>query len=304
MTSQAMLEFAKISPAMPGRADIKIETLRAQRKVRADFSIERFPALPDVKMERAEFDQVDAFWYRPPNAEPNRAVLYIHGGGFMWSSAEAHCGLISRVAVASKCDTLALDYEVAPFCRFPGQIEDGVKLYKALIKSGYAPGNIGIVGDSCGGGLVLSVMSVLKQEGIPLPSCAVICSAYTDLTNQGESIDWVTADPCVTREGLEICVEHYLNGHDPADPLASPLFADLEGFPPTLVQVGSRERLLSDSTRFAAKADAAGVDVKLEVYDGCVHLWHWWVPNAPETVAAIQTIGEFVISHTKNVASR
>jgi epsilon-lactone hydrolase len=297
MPSRQMTEFLARCPVMPGR--MPTEDMAGARQAGIARSIERNPILPNVRMEKVTYDQVEAVWYRPQSSDADRAILYIHGGAFMWSSAEGHCGVISRVAAQSKCDTLALDYKVAPFNRFPSQIEEGVRLYRSLLQSGYAPGKVALVGDSCGGGLVLSVIYALRRDGIPLPACASISSAYIDLTNHGESIDWVTADPCVSREGLDICLEQYLEGHDPADPLASPLFADLAGFPPTLVQVGSRERLLSDSTRFAAKADATGVDVKLEVYDGCVHLWHWWVPEAPEAKAAIESIGEFVLTHTR-----
>jgi epsilon-lactone hydrolase len=291
-----MLDFRDRSPVMPGR--IPVEDLAAARQAGVDRSKARYPVLSGVAMEKVTCDGVDAVWYRPPNAQPDRVILYVHGGAFMWSSAEGHCGVISRVAAQSRCDTLALDYKVAPFSPFPGQIEEGVALYMWILWAGISPGKIALVGDSCGGGLVLSIISALKREGVPLPACATISSAYADLTNRGESIDWVTMDPCVTREGLEICVDEYLQGHDPADPLASPLLADLADFPPLLIQAGSRERLLSDSTRLAAKADAAGVEVKLEIYDGCVHLWHWWVPDAPEAAAAIQSIGEFVLTHT------
>jgi epsilon-lactone hydrolase len=301
MPSRQMTEFLARSPVMPGR--MPTEDMAAARQAGIARSIERNPILPNVRMEKVTYDQVEAVWYRPPSSDADRAILYIHGGAFMWSSAEGHCGVISRVAAQSNCDTLALDYKVAPSNPFPSQIEEGVRLYRRLLQSGYAPGKVALVGDSCGGGLVISVIYALKLEGVPLPACASISSAYIDLTNQGESIDWVTADPCVSREGLDICLEQYLQGHDPADPLASPLFADLTGFPPTLIQVGSRERLLSDSTRFAAKADATGVDVKLEVYDGCVHLWHWWVPEAPEAQAAIDSIGDFVLTHTRKPAA-
>ena len=273
--------------------------MRAERQFRIDRTMGLYPGLPGVATESVVLDEVDAVWYRPPQAESGRVVLYIHGGGFMWSSALGHCGMISRVAAQSSCDVLALDYDVAPFSRFPVPVNEGVRLYRQLLTSGYAASKIAMVGDSCGGGLVMSVLSELKRLKLALPGCAAITSAYTDLTNRGESIDWVTLDPCVSREGLEVCATEYLQGHDPMDPLASPLHGDLSGLPPMLLQVGSREQLLSDSTRFAAKAEAQGVKVTLEVYDGCVHLWHWWAPDAPESKAALQRIGEFVRAYTR-----
>jgi epsilon-lactone hydrolase len=296
MVSRQMLDFWAVSPGMPEIPPI--QDLPAARKQGNARMMATYPILPGVKTEAVICDGVSAVWYRPPTTKANRAILYIHGGAFIWGSGESHCGVISRVAAECGCDALALDYGLAPEHPFPGPVHEGVRLYKWMLSAGYHPDSISLVGDSAGGGLVLSVIVALKAEGVALPACAAIASAYADLTNTGETIDWVTKDPCVTREGLDACRAQYLQGHDPKDPLASPIFADLTGFPPVLVQVGSRERLMSDSTRFAAKADAAGVDVTLEVYDGCVHLWHWWVPDAPETAATIKSIGAFVALHT------
>lgn len=295
MPSQIMLDFWHQCRSMPPR--IPVEELAAVRQQRNERDAQTWPILEGVATQRVTYEGVEAVWYRPEDAHDRRLIIYIHGGGFMWSSADAHCGVISRVADAAKTNTLALDYQVAPFSPFPGAIQEGVALYKAMLNEGYQPEEIVLVGDSAGGGLVLSVLYALKCEGVSLPACAVISSAYIDLTNSGESIEWVTKDPCVSREGLDICVEHYLQGADPADPLANVLFADVTGFPPILLQVGSRERLLSDSTRFAAKADSAGVKAKLEIYDACVHLWHWWVPDAPESHEAIRNIANFIVEH-------
>jgi epsilon-lactone hydrolase len=298
MTSLQMLQFLNICPRMP-----KIPTredLPARRALSAARTKEAYPPVPGVAMERVTCDGVAADWFRVADGRRSGpVVLYIHGGAFIWSSPEGHAGLISRLAVEANCDVLALDYGLAPEHAFPHQVHEGVSLYKWLLDAGHDARDIAVVGDSAGGGLVLSVMLVLRDAGVPLPACAALASALTDLTLSGESIDWVTTDPCVTREGLEACREQYLQGADPGAPLASPLLADLAGFPPLLIQVGSREQLLSDSTRLAARADAAGVPVKLEVYDGCVHLWHWWVPEAPEAAAAVESIAEWVATHTR-----
>lgn len=280
-------------PKMP------IEEIAAAQEAMIESCIQHWPGLPEVVQQRVMCDEVAAVWYRPPAAAPNRVILYVHGGGYVWGSAEDHVGIISRVAARSESNVLALDYKSAPTHPFPGPVNEAVALYQWLLKSDYVAQNIAVVGDSAGGGLALALIYALKCAGVPLPACAAVSSPYTDLTNSGESIDWVTKDRCVSREGLDACVEMYLQGHDPSDPLASPLHADLTGFPPTLLQVGSRERLLSDSTRFAAKLDAVGADVTLEVYDGCVHLWQWWVPDSDEAKAAIDSISEFVAQRTR-----
>jgi len=297
VVSKQMRDLWAASPVMP--AIPPVEDLPAERNARDRRTIAAFPILDGVAAERVTCDGVAAVWYTPADAQKGRVLLYIHGGAFIWSSAEGHCGVISRVAAACCAKTLALDYGLAPENPFPGPLNEAVRLYKWMLDAGHAPGSVAMVGDSAGGGLVLSAMMRLRAEGVPLPACGVIASAYADLTNSGESIDWVTMDPCVTREGLEACREAYLQGHDAFDPFASPVFGDFEGFPPLLIQVGSRERLLSDSLRVAAKADANGVAVTLEVYDGCVHLWHWWAPHAPETHKAVGRIAEFVSVHAR-----
>lgn len=297
MPSSQIDAFMASSPGTPGFIPVdELKQFRAEGIVRMTT---RWPALPDVEQEPAVHEGVDVVWYRPPDAEGDHVVLYVHGGAFMYSSAASHGGVISRLAKQSRLDHVALDYDVAPFCPFPGQIMAGVRLYRHLLAQGYRSEKIAFVGDSAGGGLVLSILYALKQAGDRLPACAAVSSSYLDLANTGESIDWVQNDPCVTLEGLETCVGHYLQGHDPKDPLASPLYADVAGFPPLLLQAGSREKLLSDTVRMASKADAAGVQTKLEVYDGCVHLWHWWVPDSPEADAAITSICNFVRGHLR-----
>ncbi|MGE4323846.1 MAG: alpha/beta hydrolase, partial [Sphingobium sp.] len=266
MASQLIANYYDQIPPLP--VDVPSDEFRQMRTEMERYAIEQWPILPGVTMETVSFDGTKAIWYRPPDARSDQVILYIHGGGFMWCSAEGHQGVISRVAAATGCPALAIDYEVAPFARFPSQIDECARGYNWLLDQGYPAGKIAIVGDSAGGGLVLSTIVALKRDNVPLPGCICVSSSWADLTNSGESIDWVTTDPCVSREGLEFCRQQYLQGHDPKDPLASPLLADVHGFPPSLVQVAARERLLSDSIRYASKADAAGVEVKLEVYDG------------------------------------
>lgn len=297
MPSREIVEFRARAWSMPKR--MAREELAPARQKHIENYVSRYPLVQGVSTEKVARDGVDAVWYRPANADRSPAILYFHGGGFMWCSATSHGAVISRIADRSRRNTLALDYKVAPFSPFPGPVEEGVRLYRSMLASGYEPGNIAFVGDSAGGNLVVSVMLALQRDATPLPACAAISSAWLDLTISGESVEWNQLDPCVSREGLEICAENYLQGHDPADPLASPIFADLAGLPPTLVQVGSRERLLSDSLRYVARAEAAGLEAKLEVYEGCGHLWHWWVPDAPESAVAIESIAEFVRSHTR-----
>ena len=297
MASPEIEAFVKICRSMPTEPPEDFNAARA-------FAIERakreYPVRPDVRTERVSCNGVDAIWYRPSDPTRDHVILYMHGGGFRWGSAEGHGAVISNIAAEAGFDVLAVDYDVAPFNPFPGPVDQGVAAYRWLLAQGYDPSRIALAGDSAGGGLVMSILVALKGWwNAPLPAGAAITSSWLDLTNSGESMDWVTDDPCVHLPGLELCCEIYLQGQDPSDPLASPLFADLEGLPPLLVQVGSRECLLSDSTRLATRARAAGVEAKLEVYDGCMHLWHWWVPDAPESRKAIASIAKFVRAKTR-----
>lgn len=295
MVSSAITEFAKLVPPMPSA--MPLDELATAQAGLIDLCLQMWPASADAVTERITVDGVKAVWHLPPDADDHRVILYVHGGGYVWCSADTHAAIVQRVADAAGARALALDYAVAPQSRFPGPVEEGVTLYKWLLATGHKPSSIAFAGDSAGGGLALAIMHALRMEGIDLPSCVAVTSAWTDLTNGGESVETVTNDPCVSLPSLEFCADLYLGDQDASDPLASPLFGDFSAFPPMLIQAGSREKLLSDSVRLAARADAAGADAELEIYDRCHHLWHWWVPDAPEAKSAVNRIGEFIKQH-------
>ncbi len=294
MVSREIEAFMPECPRMPPPMSLEDVLARQQQTLTGP---QRWPGLSSVELEDVDCEGVAAVWYRPKQIEGKGVVLYCHGGGYMWSSARRHEGIISRVADACRLPVLALDYKLAPTSPFPGPVEEGIRLYSWLRGQGYDARQVAFVGDSAGGGLVLALGHGLIDAGEPLPACVASSSAWTDLALTGESIDAVVHDPCVSREGLETCRKHYLQGHDPQDKLASPLYGDFSGFPPLLLQVGSREQLLSDSTRVAAKADAAGVEVTLDIFDRCPHLWNWWVPESPEARRSMLDIAEFVRRH-------
>jgi epsilon-lactone hydrolase len=162
-----------------------------------------------------------------------------------------------------------------------------------LLAAGHEPSSIALAGDSAGGGLVLATLVALRDAGDPLPAAGYASSAYTDLTVSGDSAVAID-DPVCNRAGLVMLGDAYLDGADPREPLASPLFADLAGLPPLLLQVGGREALLDDSVRFAERARAAGVDVTLEVLDGVIHIWQYFGPDLPETCDSEARAGAFL----------
>ncbi|MGD0144559.1 MAG: alpha/beta hydrolase, partial [Rhizomicrobium sp.] len=190
------------------------------------------------------------------------------------------------------------DYRMGPEHPFPGAVEDAVAAYKGLLDSGITPSKLAIAGDSAGGGLTIATLVALRDRKIPLPATAVALSPWVDLTGSGESMRTrAKRDPMVGEEGLHKMVAAYLGGADPKTPLASPLFADLKGLPPLLIQVGTEETLYDDTVRLAARATEAGVEVSAEYWGGMVHVWHAFHPLLSEGRDAIQRIGSYLKAH-------
>jgi acetyl esterase/lipase len=200
--------------------------------------------------------------------------------------------------VACQARLLAIDYRLAPEHPFPAALEDALSAYHWLLNRGVASQNIAIGGDSAGGGLTLSTTVSLHAAGEPLPAALFLLSPWTDLTFSGESLKTrARVDPVFRGGGGSGFAPAYAKGHDPADPLISPIFADLHGLPPTLIHVGDEEILLSDSTRIAENLKAAGVDTSLEVWCDMWHVFQSAAPWIPEAVQAVAKIGAFTRQH-------
>lgn len=249
--------------------------------------------------EKVSAHGVDAAWIAAEGSRRDTVLLYFHGGGFRVGSTRSHRDLIARLSRAARCRALAIDYRLAPEHRFPAPLHDAVAAYQWLLEQGVAPSRIAIAGDSAGGGLALSLLLVLREQAIPLPAAAAVLSAWTDLAATGKSYDSrAAADPIHQRGMIQATARAYLgDSTDPREPLASPLFADLSGLPPLLIQVGDRETVLDDSRNFAAKARAAGVPVELEVWDGMIHVFQQFASELPEARLAIDSIGRFLRRH-------
>jgi epsilon-lactone hydrolase len=257
-----------------------------------------------VTCERVSAGGVDGEWISPANAPEEKAVLYFHGGGFRIGSVTSHRDLIARIALASGCRVLAINYRLAPEHRFPAALDDALAAYGWMLGQGLSPGNVAFAGDSAGGNLVLAAMLALRERGLPLPVSAVLMSPWTDLAASGASyVTSAEADPIHQRPMILALAKNYLGGKgDPCDPLVSPLYADLRGLPPLLIQVGDRETVLDDSIMLAEKARAAGIDVNLEVWDGMIHVFQMF--ELPETHQAIASIAQFLNRHLHIKAER
>jgi monoterpene epsilon-lactone hydrolase len=238
---------------------------------------------------------VRAFWHTPDGADTDRVLLYLHGGGYVMGSPRSHQHLVSHLALALGCPALNLDYRLAPEHPHPAAVEDTVAAYRWLLDRGHAPGHLAIAGDSAGGGLTLATLVALRDAGLPQPAGAAPISPWTDMEGTGESMtSRADLDLLVGRDGLKIMADHFLAGSDPRHPHASPLHADLAGLAPIYIQVGDHETLLDDSTRFAARAEAAGLDVRIDVFPEMQHVFQFSAGNVPEADEALARIAAWL----------
>lgn len=252
-----------------------------------------------ARYSRMNAGGVTAEWVTAESASDSRVVLYLHGGGYIIGSPRTHRPLMAELSQASKGRVLGLDYRLAPEHPFPAPVEDSVAAYRWLLNEGYDPARIAVAGDSAGGGLTVAMMVQARYLGLPMPGAAVCISPWVDMEGLGESMETrAAADPMVGKENLLVSAKTYLGGSNPRSPLAAPLYADLRGLPPMLIQVGDAEVLLDDSTRLAGIAREAGVEVEMDVWDDMIHVWHLFAPILPEGKQAISQAGEFIKKHT------
>jgi monoterpene epsilon-lactone hydrolase len=275
-------------------------------QMRSDWDAAFGGSAAPVRCERVCAGGVDGEWISPANAPRHKAILFCHGGGFRIGSVTSHRDLIAQIALASGCRVLAINYRRAPEHLFPAALDDALAAYGWMLGQGLEPGSIAFAGDSAGGNLVLAAMLALRERGLPLPISAVLMSPWTDLAATGTSyVSRAEADPIHQRPMILALAKNYLGGQaDPCDPLASPLYADLAGLPPLLIQVGDRETVLDDSVVLAEKARAAGVDVDLQVWDGMIHVFQMFGAELPEAHQAIASIAGFLNRHLHIKAER
>jgi acetyl esterase/lipase len=259
-------------------------------------AVERwFKAPPAVDFAAVTANGVPAAWVTPlgPTTEP--VVVYVHGGAFYSGTLAGTRPVAGQIALAAHARVLTFAYRLAPEHPFPAALNDTLAVYEWLLAIGVAPERLVVVGDSAGGTLALALLVLLRDQGKPLPRGAVCLSPATDLTLAGET--WTRNaknDLLLDAAKIKAAVDLYLGDANPRAPLASPLYADLHALPPLLILVGSDECLLSDATRFAAKAQAAGVPVDLEVWNRMQHGWHITAPFLPEGRQALARIGQFI----------
>jgi acetyl esterase/lipase len=235
---------------------------------------------------------VPAEWVAAPGVSRGRVLLYFHGGAYQIGSPATLRHLVALLSQAASARALSVDYRLAPEHPFPAAIEDALAAYRWLLAGGIDPALIAVAGDSAGGGLALGALVALRDAGEPMPGAAVLLSPWTDLALTGESLRTRAAvDVMIKPEGMPETATLYLAGADPRHPYASPLHADLRGLPPLLIHVGDAEVILDDSTRLAARASEAGLQVSLEIWDEMPHVFPAFAGLLPEADQAIERIG-------------
>jgi acetyl esterase/lipase len=249
------------------------------------------PAPRGVRLTQAALGGIPGEWVK---AGPETArMLYLHGGGYFACSPSTHRAITGAYARQGFA-VFAPDYRLAPEHPFPAAVDDALAAYRGMLETGHAPRSIVIAGDSAGGGLALATLLAAKDAGLPMPACALLFSPWTDLAGTGASVQSNRErDPMLVAERLREGGDIYLNGADPANPLASPLYGDLAGLPPLLIQVGDGEILLDDSTRLAQRARAAGVHVDLKIWNQMPHVWQISQNFLPEARDALHDAAAF-----------
>jgi acetyl esterase/lipase len=274
--------------------DVEVDELRALME-----SWTAGAAAPEgVTVECVDAGGVPAEWVRADRARTDAALLYLNGGGYCIGSPNTHRNLVAQLARLTGVPVLLIDYRLAPEHPHPAAVEDSTSAYRHLLDDGVAPQRLAIAGDSAGGGLTFTTLLALRDQGVALPAAAVAISPWTDMACNSET--YTTRgelDPMVDAVGLKRMADWFLAGHDPRDPLASPLHADLAGLPPMLVHVGDHEVLLADAVGIAQRAQAAGVDLTLDVWPEMIHVWHVFVGVVPESDEAVGQVAAFLQHH-------
>jgi acetyl esterase/lipase len=258
-----------------------------------------WPIPDDCSTRALRADAVPCHWIRAAGSDPDRRILYLHGGGWVAGGFASHGSHAARISAATGCAVLFPEFRLAPEHPFPAALDDALAAWRRMQEEGIEgrrPARASFVGgDSGGGGLALALLLALRDLGEPLPAAAFTFSAVTDLTCSGESMRTraasdIVINPKIVPEAAAL----YLGGADPRSPLVSPVFGDPSGLPPLLLQVGDAEVMLSDSTRVAERARRAGVDVTLEVWPEMFHSFPLWAPLLPEGREALEHVGRFL----------
>ena len=280
------------------QAAFPVDSTVDEQRRRLRQAIEAQPLPPDVTVTAGELGGVPTAEITIDGIEPRHVLLYFHGGVYVISDAFLAAGLASEVGRRLQAKVISVDYRLAPENPYPAAIDDALAAYGALLDSGIAASDIAFAGESAGGGLAVATMVNARDHGLDLPAAAYVMSPYVDLTLAGTSMQTKgDADPLLSRDLLEPRVADYVQGQDAAFGLISPVFADLSGLPPLIIQAGSNEVLLDDAVRLAQQAAAADVEVTLDITPGVPHVFQGYAAMLDEAAAALDRAGQLVSAH-------
>lgn len=259
-----------------------------------------FPTVSGKHIKRDSIVGVQVEWVVPLRAT-QRTIVYVHGGAFALGSSRAYRQHLVRLARICNAKVLSIDYSLAPEYPYPHAVNQLCAVWKELVEQrDFKPAKLVLAGDSAGANIILAAMHRLRDDRLPLPACLVLLSAGLDATFDGESYKQnKTKDPMFTMDTLDFYMRAYVQNHDKKDPMVSPVFADLHGFPPMLIHVGSDELMLSSSIKLHENAKEDGVDTVLYVGEGMWHNWHLFAGFVPEAKKAMREIGKYIVDHTR-----
>jgi acetyl esterase/lipase len=278
--------------AFPPGSDVN-EQRRLLRKL-----LSAYPLPADITVTEGALDGVPTAEITVDGVEPRHVVLYFHGGVYVMGDAALAADLASQVGRRTEAKVISVDYRLAPEAPYPAAVDDALAAYRALLESEVAPSDILFAGESAGGGLAIATLVNARDRGLPLPAAALVMSPYVDLTLAGSTMETRhNDDPLLSRAALEARVPDYTSGQDAALGLISPVFADLSGLPPVLIQAGTHEVLLDDAIRLARQAATYDVAVTLDITPGVPHVFQAYYPILDEATAALDRGGRFLSAH-------
>jgi epsilon-lactone hydrolase len=272
-----------------------------RRLLRELIAAQPLPA--DVTVTPSALGEVPTAEITVEGIEPRHVVLYFHGGVYVIGDAFLAADLASQIGRRTHAKVISVDYRLAPEHPYPAAVDDALAAYEALLRSGIAASDIIFAGESAGGGLAIATLVNARDHGLPLPAAAFVMSPYVDLTLAGTTMESRRElDPLLSRELLQARVTDYTSGHDAALDLISPVFADLSGLPPLIIQAGTHEVLLDDALRLARQAATADVEVTLEITPGVPHVFQAYHPILDEAAAALDRAGQLLSAHLADAA--
>ena len=278
--------------AFPADSDVDEQ----RRLLKELLSAQPLPA--DVTLTAAALGGVPTAEITVDGIEPRHVVLYFHGGVYVMGDAFLAADLASQVGRRTRAKVISVDYRLAPEHPYPAAVDDALAAYEALLHNGIAPSDIAFAGESAGGGLAIATLVNARDHGLPLPAGAFVMSPYADLTLSGTTIRTKhEVDPLLSRDLLQPRVTDYTSGQDAALGLISPVFADLSGLPPLIIQAGTHEVLLDDAVRLAGQAAIADVEVTLDITPRVPHVFQAYHPILDEAAAALDGAGRFLLAH-------